>query len=265
MLRNVFLKSLRDQRRSLMYWGVGVAALTVLTVLFYPTISEAEELSQLFDDSDVLAQVFAGGFTDMTTPEGFLNSQLFSLLVPILLIIMAVSAGSGAIAGEEEKGTLDVLLSNPTTRLQVVVHKFAAMVAALAVVAGVMWVSIAVGAFAVDMDVSLVGVGQVTLSGLLLGILFGALALAIGSARGKRGLAIGVTGAAAVATYFVYALAPMVEELEWAQYLAPMYYYIGDDPLVNGLNLLHAGTLAVASAVLVAVSVFTFERRDLAV
>ncbi len=265
MLSNVFLKSLRDQRRSLMYWGAGVAALTVLTVLFYPTISEAEELSQLFDDSDVLAQVFAGGFTDLTTPEGFLNSQLFSLLVPILLIIMAVSAGSGAIAGEEEKGTLDVLLSNPTTRLQVVVHKFAVMVAALAVVAGVMWVSIAVGAFAVDMDVSLVGVGQVTLSGLLLGILFGALALAIGSAKGKKGLAIGVTGAAAVATYFVYALAPIVEELEWAQYLTPMYYYIGDDPLANGLNLLHAGALALASAVLVAVSVFTFERRDLAV
>ena len=34
MLRNVFLKSLRDQRRSLMFWGIGVAALSLLTILF---------------------------------------------------------------------------------------------------------------------------------------------------------------------------------------------------------------------------------------
>jgi hypothetical protein len=34
MLRNVFLKSLRDQRMSPMFWGIVVAALSFVTVLF---------------------------------------------------------------------------------------------------------------------------------------------------------------------------------------------------------------------------------------
>ena len=138
MLRNVFLKSLRDQRRSLMFWAIGVAALSIVTVLFYPIVKDVPEVSKLFEDSETLARVFAGGFTDLTSPEGYLNSQLYSLLVPILFLIFTIGQGSGAIAGEEEKGTLDILLSNPTTRLQVLIQKFAAMVAETSVLAFVL-------------------------------------------------------------------------------------------------------------------------------
>ena len=265
MLRNVFLKSLRDQRRSLMFWGIGVAALSLATVLFYPSVKDVPEFSELFDESDAIARVFAGGFTDLTSPEGYLNSQLYSLLVPILFLIFTIGRGSGAIAGEEEKGTLDILLSNPTTRLQVLIQQFAAMVIATSVLAFVLWLSVVIGGAVVDMGLSLWRTAQVTLSGMLLGILFGALALMLGSASGKRGLSTGIAGALAVGTYFIYAFAPLVEGLEPIEKVFPFYYYIGADPLTNGLNLAHAAVLIGITAVLVGISIFTFERRDLAV
>ena len=265
MLRNVFTKTLRDQRRSLTYWAIGVAALSLLTVLFYPTISGAEELSNLFDDADALAQVFAGGFTDLTTPEGFLNSQLYSLLVPILFIIFGVAHGSGAIAGEEEKGTLDILLSHPMSRLAVLAHKLAAMIAAMTALAFVLWLSVVVGALLVDMELGLVKSAAVTLSSLLLGLGFGTLALAMGSALGRRGTSIGVTGAIALAAYFVYALAPLVEGIEHAAKISPFHYYIGADPLSNGLNYLHALVLVTVIAGLATVGAIMFTRRDLGV
>ena len=37
-------------------------------------------------------------------------------MVPLLLLIAAIGAGAGAIAGEEERGTLDLLLSLPVSR-----------------------------------------------------------------------------------------------------------------------------------------------------
>ena len=43
MLRNVFLKSLREQQRSLMFWGIAVAALSLVTTLFYPSFKEVPE------------------------------------------------------------------------------------------------------------------------------------------------------------------------------------------------------------------------------
>ncbi len=45
----------------------------------------------------------------------------------------------------------------------------------------------------------------------------------------------------------------------------PFYYYIGADPLTNGLNLAHAGVLIGITAALLAMAIVTFERRDLAV
>ena len=123
MLRNVFLKSLRDQRRSFTWWAIGLVALTLLTVLFYPALGDAPELNEVLGDEDSLVRAFVGNIDDLTSPEGFLNSQIYFLLVPILLLVFAVAGGSGAIAGEEEKGTLDLLFSHPVRRSVVVLQK----------------------------------------------------------------------------------------------------------------------------------------------
>jgi ABC-2 type transport system permease protein len=115
------------------------------------------------------------------------------------------------------------------------------------------------------MDLSPWRTAQVTLSSTLLGVLFGALALMLGSAFGKRGLSTGIAGALAIGTYFIYALAPLVEGLEPAEKLSPFYYYIGADPLTNGLDPAHAAVLIGWTAALLAVASVTFEGRDLAV
>ena len=265
MLRNVFLKSLWDQRRSMIWWGIGFAALTFITVLFYPSFSDMPEFNDLLGDEDSLMRAFVGDVSDLTSPEGFLNSQLYFLMVPLLLLVFAIARGSGAIAGEEERGTLDLLLSNPLTRSRVLAQKFAAMIVAILVLTFVLWLGAVLGVVAVDMEISIMRMAEATLSAALLGVAFGALALAMGSATGRRGLSIGVASAVGVATYFLNALAPVVDALEPLSKLSPFYYYIDGDPITNGLNFVHAAVLMGLTAVLLAVALITFERRDLAV
>ena len=48
-------------------------------------------------------------------------------MVPLLLMIAAIGAGAGAIAGEEERGTLELLLANPLSRRRLVLEKTAAV------------------------------------------------------------------------------------------------------------------------------------------
>ena len=248
-----------------MWWGLGLAALTLLTVLFYPSVREATELNNLLGDSDSIARAFIGDVEDLTSPQGFLNSQLFFLMVPILFLVFAIGQGSGAIAGEEERGTLDLMMCHPLARSRVVTQKFAAMSVAICALGIVLWAGVAVGAAIVGMEIGLGRVAEMTVSGVLLGTVFGAGALALGSATGKRGLCIGVMGALGVTAYFFNALAPAVDFLEPARRLSPFYYYTGADPLTNGLNLTHAGVLIGVAAALVAVAVITFDRRDLGV
>ena len=97
-------------------------------MLFYPSIREMTELNEIFaTDENPLMKVFVGGITDFTSPEGFVNSQLLIFMVPLLFVVFAIGIGSGSIAGEEEKGTLDFLLAHPLTRESVIVQKFLAM------------------------------------------------------------------------------------------------------------------------------------------
>lgn len=45
--------------------------------------------------------------------------------------------------------------------------------------------------------------------------------------------------------------------------LTPNYYYLGGDPLINGMNWAGAGLLAGLTIALVAAAIVLFDRRDL--
>ncbi len=266
MLGNVFLKTLRDQRWSLMWWGIGLVGLTSITVAFYPTFSEvpASFSEQIFEQMpEALTKMFVGEFMDLTSPEGFLNSQIFFFVVPLMFVIFSVLGGSDAIAGEEGRGTLSLLLTSPMPRWRVVVHKFGAMSVATLVLALFLWLGLAIGAVVVDMDVSMLGLAAASVSTALLAVAFGAFALALGCITAARGLSAGVASAVAIAAYFLNALAPLSEALTPLQKLSPFYYFIGGDPLTNGLNPLHAAVLLGLTAAALGLALFTFERRDL--
>ena len=267
MLSNILLKTLRDKRRSMLFWGIGLVALAIMIMSFLPTITNESEAIEAYIEilPEELMAAFGGDIADIATPEGFLNAELFFMMTPILFLVFTIGFGAGAIAGEEEQGTLDMLLANPLSRRRVVLEKFGALSIGIMLLAIVYWVGLAVGLAAVDSDINLLNVAAACFSAALLGIAFGTLSLAIGCATGKRNLAMAGTGGLAVVTYFLNALAPVIDFLEPFRGLSPFYYYIGGDPLYNGLNLGHATVLTGLTVVLLFVALITFERRDLAV
>ena len=195
LLRNLFLKSLFDNRRALGWWVLGIILLCALMTSFYPSISTNDALQDYIDafDPDLLA-IF--GFTemiDMTSGAGYLSAEMFSLMVPLLLIILGISLGASSIAGEEDKRTIEILLSEPISRRLVFLQKYAFLLAASLLLAAVVWLSLAIGSLAVGMDLSMANLAAATASSFLLGIAFGSLAFAIGAITGKRGLCVGVS------------------------------------------------------------------------
>jgi ABC-2 type transport system permease protein len=264
MLSNVFAKSLRDHRKALIWWAIGIVALALLQVVFYPSIGKAEEMAKLFEENRFF-KVFAGDIPDITSPEGYLNSQLFFMMIPILFMIFAITLGSGAIAGEEERGTLDLLLSNPLPRWRVVLEKSATMVVATLLLGLAFWIGLSLGALGVRMEISYLHMAEATFSGVLLGLVYGAIALAAGCLWGKRGLSVGVATALGVAGYFLNALAPLVEGLKTWRRLSPFYFYIGADPLLNGLKGSHVAVLLSLIVLFIGISLLAFQRRDIGV
>jgi Cu-processing system permease protein len=89
------------------------------------------------------------GFENFSrTTAGILNLCL------IMAPLMAVALGAGAIAGERERGTLNYLLAQPISRLDLILGKFTGLVLAvgLATVAGFGAAGVVIALFAESLD-----------------------------------------------------------------------------------------------------------------
>jgi ABC-2 type transport system permease protein len=266
MLRNVFLKTLRDRRRSLIGWMIGLAASVAFVSAFYPTIREsAADFESLIETIPEELLAVTGRTADIANPEGYLNSQLFNLLIPLLLLVFTIAFGSRTVAGEERRGLLELVLATPIPRWRLVAEKFAAMLAATFLLGTVLWASLALAGPLAELDVDRGRLAQAILSAVLLALSFGTLALAVGSATGRRALASGITSAVALAAYLVNAFAPLTDSLDTVKGFSPFYYYNAADPLRNGADPAHLAFLVVLVFAFVTIALITFDRRDLAV
>ncbi len=267
LLSSVFLKTLRDQRRSQAWWSLGAGILVGLMVGFYPTIEGIEGLQELVDQypDSLMAMFGASDLAGFSTPAGYLNAELFGFMMPMLIAVFAVGRGSGAVAGEERSGTIELLLSQPVSRGRLLLEKYASMTVSVAQLASFTWVVLAVGSRVVGMDIGVVRLAEMCLSLALLGLAFGSVSFAVGAVTGRHGLSVAV-GASVVAGGWVLNTLSLVSELmEPTRWLSLMHYYNGDSPLLYGLNPAHAGVMLVVALVCLGAAYAGFQRRDIRV
>jgi ABC-2 type transport system permease protein len=264
MLRNVFTKTLWDQRRSLLAWAIGITAVGLGYAAFYPAMRspEFEEAMAAFPPEIMDAM----GFADITTPAGYVGSTTFGLLGPALILVFAAALGGSAIAGDEEPGRLDLILAHPVSRWSVLVQRFTAMVVSMLVVCAILAVGlIAISGPAELTDIGVANIVSASIHLALLGIVFGALAIGISAATGRRSLVYGAVATVGVVAFLGNNLAPAIDALAWLRDISPFHYYSGGLPLRNGFQPADAAILAAASGVLVALGGLVFDRRDIAV
>jgi ABC-2 type transport system permease protein len=210
---------------------------------------------------EVLLALFGGG--DMSTPEGWYQLETFGMMAPISVMVVTVAIGAGALAGEEERSTMGLLLANPINRSAVVLQKTIAMVIYGIVVGAAIFAGVAIGSLLGGLGMDVGNIAAAALLVTLVGIAFGALALALGAATGRMRVAIYGTVGIALVLYVLNAFLPFNDTLAGYARWSPFYYYLTSDPLVNGMNWGHGTVLTVLAIALVSMAILLFNRRDL--
>lgn len=263
MLTNVFLKTLRDQRRALMGWSVGLVLLVLLESALWPTVRDMGNLEEFVASyPEAMKELFK--LDQFGTGTGFLNGELYSLMLPILFLVYGIGRGARSVAGEEEAGTLEVLLMTRVSPTSLVLHRAAALAAGMLGLGVVLFLAVTVCSPLFDLDVPLGEAAAGSLAMVLLGVEFGWLALAVSAVTGRHVIANAVASAAAVAAYVLYAAGGLVEELEPWQGLSPFDQALAGGPLGGGVQWAFLW-LPAAAMVFVAVVLPVFERRDITV
>lgn len=242
---------------------IAASGMFVMTVIIGPMYNLIEDSLKTLGDSipEELMALFGGG--NMSTPEGWYQVEMFGLMLPIATITVAVVVGTAAIAGEENKNTMGLLLANPVRRSTVILQKTGTMVLFAAIVGAAAFLGTMAGSLLGDLGLDVRNVAAASALGTLLGLVFGAIALALGAATGRTQIAAyGATGLAVV-SFVANGFLPLSDSLEGLARFQPFYYYLTSDPLNNGMDWAHAGVLAGLIVVFVSAALALFQRRDL--
>jgi ABC-2 type transport system permease protein len=206
-----------------------------------------------------------GSGLDIGSPAGYLNSQVYANMLPLLFLIFLIGFAVKETAGEERDHTLDLLLAHPVTRARALLEKTAALLGSGLMLGLVSAITLIVFGPLVDLDLSLGAYVGATLSSVAVAWVFAAVALAMGAWTGSRAVSIGVASGLAVVLYIFWGLAPLVDALEMTNPINPWYWSLAGDPVVNGIQLANLGLLVAMTAGFTALAVVGFRRRDLGV
>ena len=254
-----------DRRRSRLGWMVGVALYMAMILAVWPSLEGSAQFADVAQDyPEALKAMFGGAdaFDAITTPEGFLNSYVFSFMFPLLLVVLAVGVGASMLGEEHEFGLLDLLLAQPVSRRRVALEKSLVVAGQVTLITSVVVLIVLAGGPTVELDVAVSGVVAAGVGSLLYGILHGFVALLAGAALGRRTPALAVGAVVAVAGYLLTTIAELAS---WAEPLAkgsPLYHATVGNPVANGMPANYL-ILAAAGGVVLIATVLVFGRRDL--
>ena len=180
----------------------------------------------------------------MDTPGGYAMWKLGVILT--FPAIWGLLAGSRILRGEEERGSLDMLLSLPRSRGRAAVEKVAALGTALLLMGLLIGVLTAWGGARANAGFSF---GDALLFGLnvaLISAVFAAIALFISQFTHERSTAAGLTGALFGLAILLNSLAHIAPDTEGLAHISPVYLFALSKPLIPGHGVDPVAMLALA-------------------
>lgn len=256
-----------DRWRADAWWALGIVAMIIMNMAFFPGIKGEAELDKTIADLPPALKAMFGIDSGISigTAAGYIQAQVFSALMPILLLVLAIGLGSGAVGGSEEDGTLEFLLAQPVSRRRFLVFRGLGVM----VVIVLHTVILTIGMFAIcplfgaldgldlgGLAVACIGCGA-------LAMLHAAIAFSVGAWLGKRTPAIAIASAVAAAGYIAVGLFSAIGAPEGLRFISPWYWFLRENLMVTGADWIAFVPALVLSAVVAAVALPLFIPRDI--
>lgn len=264
MNTRLYLQTLRWNRVRLAVVVLASIGWGMLIPIVY--VNFAEAFKELADSGVFPKELMNFGSGSLFTLPGALTLGLQHPLAIAFVGIFAVGSTVGAIAGEREGGTLEVLLARPISRRTL----YLTIAAAATTLVGIVMLALLAGQLigvsiqGVASEIDLVQMPLVFLNGLMLWSAFAAFGLAASVSFDRHAPAIGLTMAFVLINYFLEILGSLWRDVAWSQQYSLFHHFNPGDILTGKADAFDFVLLAAAIILPVAYALVVFPRRDLA-
>ena len=257
-------------RRTLLLWVLTALMIFLVQIAICGIVHDNENvkafLSFLKFLPGIIKTALGGEALQLGNVTGLVAMGYQHPLVLTLFMLFAVAVPTGLLTGQVQQGTMELILSRPTTKTQVYVCAGIVTLLGMAGLAGAMFLGTATGIrlYTFDQPVSLDPFFRAAILAALAACAVGAVAMMAAAAFDRRGTAVGVTGAFLVVNYAVSMIAPW---WPWMEPATPftLFYYIDLVSIFLG-RAWPLGDMAVLGTVLLVSAVaggIIWHRRDL--
>jgi ABC-2 type transport system permease protein len=263
-MKTILRWELMRRKMFTLWWTIGVSGLIGLTVLSYIAVKEdAQEFNQAFEGLTDSAGAFFGG-TDFFSPVGYLSSQIYYIMLPLLLIIMVMTLVSSLMAKDENDTTVELTLARPVSRRKLLLAKGLAGLIIVAIVGVLSYLVTYISAQIADIDINQTDLLITHALAFAFSVSFGMIAFTLTAASKVTRKVAGVVAILlSFGGYILSSLAGFVDPLKDLVKAMPYYYYdtaeILSGTVDKGLLIYLAGVLVVT----VVVSAIGYSRRDI--
>lgn len=256
--------TIKQRKWFIIWWTIGVVAFIVISLVFYPSFKDQAQLDKQLESLPKATKALFSDTNDFFSPVGYLSSQVYYLMLPLLFSILSIGLGAGLLAREEDSGTIELLLARPISRGRLLAGKAAAGLATIALVGFFAWLAALVMCRFVGLNFSVPRLTMATVMAVLLALIFGSIAFTVTTlGRSARLASVGLASLAGIASYIISSLSGVVAWLEWPSKALPYHYYRPGDILAGASAWREAIGLVLAVAVFGIICWLSFRRRDL--
>ena len=254
----------RSQRTKLLIVCLAMAFWSLFLPVIYQSFGS--QMQALVDSGIFPKELMSFGGGDVFSLGGSIALGYVHPISIILIAVFAIGFTTAAVAGERQRGTLEVLLARPVSRRRLYVTALVAALLFIALVLASALVGTVVGASLAGVidQLALERLPLLWLNGMLLWGTFAAIGLAASVSFDRFTPAIGVTVAIVIVMYFLDILGSLWPDAKGLQPYSLFHYLSAADVLAGTVSLPGFGLLAAVGAVAVAYALAVFPRRDLA-
>lgn len=259
----ILRRTLLALRWQVVGYGIGLFAWAALVILLYPAIRDVYAGIELPEAYSAFFGEAAMNFGDF---RNFASVELYQWIPLVMTIYMVVSA-TGTLAGDEARGVLEVLLTQPLSRRRVFLEKTAALALGALGIATIAMLGVVVTLPFVDVGpgVSAPAMAAYVYATLPFVLLVGSLSLLLAVVAPTRGTAAAITAGVVVASWLAASLADLSSRTEWLKYLSGYYYADVQQIPIAPPELAHLAIVAAVTTAQLALGVIAFQRREIEV
>ena len=250
---------LRSRRVLVASICAGLLFVSIGYLALYPSFED--QIQTLADDLPDAYKAFIGD-ADIGSPEGYIRSQVYSLIAPLLIAGAAIATGSGLARAERDQ-TLAVLAVTPLSRASLARAWWLSVVLVALIASIAAFVGVVIGGPLAGASVGLDRVLLATLPMFVFAILIGSISLFVSASTGAPGAATGAGWMAIVVSFLANSLAELIDALSWLSNVSPWSWHGAGEAITGDVDLVSLGLLVVGAGVVGTAAVAQFQRRNL--